>query len=99
LAYTVPAYRRVLDHAGLGDLADRIMACAGEGKRREARELIDEGCLDRLGVIVGDDLAAGLERWRPVAEQITLSVPWFGTGDAEQLTQAERLIDQIADLR
>jgi len=98
MAYTVPGYRRVLDHAGLGELADRVMAAAAEGRRDEARELIDEGYLDRLGVIVGDDLAAGLERWRGLAERFSLSVPWFGTDDAEQLVQTERLIEAIARL-
>jgi probable F420-dependent oxidoreductase len=99
IAYTVPGYRRVLDHAGLTDLADRVMAASAEGRRDEARELIDGGYLDRLGVIVGDDLAAGLARWRGLAERITLSVPWFGTEDAEQLAQADRLIRGIAGLR
>lgn len=94
IAYTVPGYRRVLDHAGLGDLADRVMSAS----RDEARELIDAGYLDRLGVIVGDDLAAGLERWRGLAERITLSVPWFGTDDAEQVAQAEQLIRAVARL-
>jgi hypothetical protein len=99
IAYTVPGYRRVLDHAGLTDLADRVMAASAGGRRDEARELIDGGYLDQLGVIVGDDLATGLERWRGLAERITLSVPWFGTDDAEQLEQAEQLIRGIAKLR
>lgn len=99
MAYTVPGYRRVLDHAGLGELADRVMAAATSDRRDEARELIDAGYLDRLGVIVGDDLAAGLGRWRGLAERITLSVPWFGTVDADQLAQTEWLIDRIGQLR
>lgn len=94
-AYVVPGYRRVLDHAGLGELADRVMAAG----RDEARELIERGCLDRLGVIVGDDLEAGLERWRGLAERITLSVPWFGTRDADQLTQVEQLVARVRQLR
>ncbi|HXM57825.1 MAG TPA: LLM class flavin-dependent oxidoreductase, partial [Candidatus Dormibacteraeota bacterium] len=99
IAYTVPGYRRVLDHAGLGELGDRVMAASNEGRRDEARELVDTGYLDRLGVIVGGDLAAGLERWRGLAEHFTLSVPWFGTADADQLEQADRLIRGIAELR
>lgn len=94
-AYVVPGYRRVLDHAGFGELADRVMAAG----RDEARELIERGCLDRLGVIVGDDLEAGLERWRGLAERITLSVPWFGTRDADQLTQVEQLVARVRQLR
>ena len=98
-AYTVPAYRRVLDHVGLTEQADRAIAAAAAGRRDEARELIDAGFLDRLGVIVGEDLTAGLERWRGLAERITLHVPWFGTEDAEQIAQVERLIRRIASLR
>jgi probable F420-dependent oxidoreductase len=98
IAYTVPGYRRVLDHAGLGELADRVIAASGGGRRDEARELIESGYLDRLGVIVGDDLAAGLEPWRGLAERITFSVPWFGTDDDEQLRQAESLVQAIARL-
>jgi probable F420-dependent oxidoreductase len=98
IAYTVPAYRRVLDHVGLGEQADRVMAAMAAGRRDEARELIDDGCLDHLGVIVGGDLEAGLDRWRGLAERITFSVPWFGTDDAEQVAQTERLIERIARL-
>lgn len=94
-AYTVPGYRRVLDHAGLGELADGVMAAASEGRRAEARALIDTGCLDQLGVIVGDDLEAGIERWRGLAERLSLSVPWYGTSDADQLEQAEGLAGRI----
>jgi probable F420-dependent oxidoreductase len=95
LAYVVPAYRRVLDHAGLGQVADEVIAAAKEGRRSEARSLIDRGCLDRLGVIVGDDLEAGLERWRGLADRLSLSVPWFGTGAPEQVEQLERLLRRL----
>jgi probable F420-dependent oxidoreductase len=99
IAYTVPGYRRVLDHAGLGELADRVMEAGGEGRRSEARDLIDHGYLDRLAVVVGDELEEAIERWRPLAEQITLSVPWYGPGDADQLAQTEHLIERIRNLR
>jgi probable F420-dependent oxidoreductase len=100
-AYTVPAYRRVLDHAGLGQVADQVMSASREGRRTEARELIDRHCLDRLGVIVGSDsdtLRAGLERWRQHADRLALSVPWFGTDNQQQLAQFERLLDELAKL-
>jgi alkanesulfonate monooxygenase SsuD/methylene tetrahydromethanopterin reductase-like flavin-dependent oxidoreductase (luciferase family) len=89
--YAVPAYRRVLDHAGLDQAAERIFSSG----REEARHLIAEHCLDHLGVIIGDDLETGLERWAGLAERITLSVPWFGTPHPEQLTQIERLIARL----
>jgi probable F420-dependent oxidoreductase len=101
IPYAVPAYRRVLDHHGLGAVADQVMAASREGRRSEARQLIDDRCLDLLGVIVADDLGAlrrGVERWRPQADRLSLSVPWFGVDAAEQLRQAERLIELIAQL-
>jgi probable F420-dependent oxidoreductase len=98
IAYTVPGYRAVLAHHGLGDVADRVMAAAGEGKRVEARDLIDREYLDLLGVVVGDDLAAGLERWRGLVDRIALSVPWFGVSNEEQVVQLERVIDRIPAL-
>lgn len=99
LAYTVPAYRRVLDYARVSQVADHVMVAAAAGRRDEARQLIDHSYLDRLGVIIGDDLAAGLERWQGLAERITLSVPWFGTNDTDQLRQTDHLIRQFRDLR
>jgi len=101
IAYAVPAYRRVLDHHGLGDVVDRVMAAGKEGRRSEAARLIDERCLDLLGVIVADDADAirnGIERWRPLSDRLSLSVPWFGIDSAEQLQQAERLIELVASL-
>lgn len=98
IAYTVPGYRRVLAHHGLGELGDRVIAAAGQGHRAEARELIDGGYLDLLAVIVGDDLENGLEPWRGVADRLTLSVPWFGVADDEQLRLIDQLLDRVSRL-
>jgi probable F420-dependent oxidoreductase len=96
-AYTVPGYRAVLDHAGLGDVADRVFALSQEGKRAEARRLIDEQVLDRLGVVVGDDVEAALERWAPLVDRIALGVPWYGMDAAAQLTHCRRLIARLGE--
>jgi hypothetical protein len=94
-AYTVPAYRRVLDHSGLGEIADRVLKLGQEGKRAEARRLIDEQCLDRLGVVVGEDVEAALERWSPLADRIALGVAWYGLDAATQLEHCRRLIARL----
>lgn len=94
-AYTVPAYRRVLVHEGLGELADKVFALGREGKRAEARQLIEKEYLDHLGVIVGDDLAAGVQRWLPLADRLVLSVPWFGVSAVEQLTLVRKLVELL----
>jgi probable F420-dependent oxidoreductase len=101
LAYTVPAYRRVLDQAGLGEVADEVMAAAREGRRAQARDLIERHLIDHLGVILGDDeesLRRGLKRWQPYADRLSLSVPWFGMDDAEQARAFESLIDRLQSL-
>lgn len=101
-AYTVPAYRRVLDHCGLGPVADRVLAALGQGRRSEARQLVDSEFLDLLAVVVGDDLAslkAGVRKWGPLADRLSLSVPWFGIPEVEQLSLAEHLIDLLPSLR
>jgi probable F420-dependent oxidoreductase len=97
-AYTVPAYRRVLDHAGLGQVADAVMAATREGRRAEAREMIEREYLDLLGVIYEDDLEAGMARWAPLADRLSLSVPWYGMDPPEQEAAARRLIERIARL-
>jgi probable F420-dependent oxidoreductase len=94
-AYCVPAYRRVLDHAGLGEVFDAVWEAGRAGRRSEARRLIDAQVLDRLGVIVGDDLAGGLKRWSGIADRLSLSVPWYGTEHPVQMESARRLLDLI----
>jgi probable F420-dependent oxidoreductase len=99
VAYTVPAYRRVLDHAGHGEAADGVMAAGAEGRRAEAAGLIAETYLDLLGVVLESELEAGIARWAPLADRLTLSVPWFGMTDEEQLSAADRLVAAIGRSR
>ena len=94
-AYTVPGYRRVLDHAGLGEQADRILTAIAERRRGDAEKIIEAEVLDHLGTVVLEDLEETLARWRPHADRIALSVPWFGVDDAEQVS-IYRDLDRIA---
>jgi probable F420-dependent oxidoreductase len=96
VAYTVPAYRRVLDHEGLGEVADAVMGASGEGRRSEAAEIIQDRYLNLLGVALLDQLPAAIERWRPHCDRLSLSVPWFGMTDKEQLESAHRLVDALS---
>jgi hypothetical protein len=57
--------------------------------------MLDEQVLDRLGVIVGDDLETGLERWSGLADRLSLSVPWYGIEHPRQLDSARRLLSLI----
>jgi len=98
-AYTVPAYRRVLDEAGLGEVADEVFAAAGKGDRAAARALVDEHVLDRLGIVVAttpEQLREGLEPWRAAADRLSLSVPWYGLDHEAQLGAYRRLLEMLA---
>jgi len=76
--YTVPAYRRVLDESGLREEADAILAAIADRRRSEAARIIEEHCLDQLGVAVLDDLAERVRHWSTHADAIGLTVPWYG---------------------
>ena len=80
--YTVPAYRRVLDESGLRDEADGILAAIADRRRNEAARIIEERCLDQLGVATIDDLPERVRLWSAHADVIGLTVPWYGI-DAE----------------
>ena len=80
-AYTVPGYRRVLDHSGLNEEADAILGALADRRRSEAQQIIDDKVLDLLAVVTLDGLAEGVRRWAPQA----LSVPWYGVDEGEQL--------------
>src|SRR3989441_4953519 len=76
--YTVPAYRRVLDESGLREEADAILAAIADRRRNEAARMIEERCLDQLGVAVLEDLAEQVRLWSANADVIGLTVPWYG---------------------
>jgi probable F420-dependent oxidoreductase len=76
--YTVPAYRRVLDESGLREEADAILAAIADRRRTEAARIVEQHCLDQLGVAVLDDLAERVKHWSAHADAIGLTVPWYG---------------------
>ena len=83
--YTVPAYRRVLDESGLREEADAILAAIADRRRTDAARIVDERCLDQLGVAVLDDLGERLKLWSAHADVIGLTVPWYGLDRAAQV--------------
>ena len=97
-AYTVPGYRRVLDHSGLNEEADAILTAIADRRRSEAQKLIDDKVLDLLAAVTLDDLAAGVRRWAPHADRLALSVPWYGVDEAEQLETYRRLLSGLERL-
>ena len=76
--YTVPAYRRVLDESGFRDEADAILGALADRRRTEAARIIEERCLDQLGVAVLDDLPERMRLWSAHADAVGLTVPWYG---------------------
>jgi probable F420-dependent oxidoreductase len=98
-AYSVPAYRHVLDRAGLGAVADEIFAASARGDRTATRALVDQHLVDRLGVILArspQELEAGLRPWRAAADRLSLSVPWYGLDHEAQLRAYRSLLDLLS---
>lgn len=83
--YTVPAYRRVLDESGLRDEADAILAALADRRRTEAARIIEEHCLDQLGVALLEDLPSRVRTWGASADAIGLTVPWYGLDSVAQV--------------
>jgi alkanesulfonate monooxygenase SsuD/methylene tetrahydromethanopterin reductase-like flavin-dependent oxidoreductase (luciferase family) len=96
--YTVPGYRRVLDHAGYGEAADRVIAASNDGRRQEARRIIEETFLDLLSVTTIDQLPVAVRRWSPHCDRLSLGVPWFGLDHAQQMRAAHLLLDAVESL-
>ena len=100
-AYTVPGYRRVLDHAGLGEVADQVFAATRSGDRDSARRLVDERVLHRLGAVqatTAGELREAIKPWAAAADRLSLSVPWFGIDHAAQVDAYRRLVEMAAAL-
>jgi hypothetical protein len=95
----VPAYRRVLDHLGVAEIGERVMEANSQGRRSEARKLVSETYLDRLAMIMEEDLEAGLARWLPLADRMSLGVPWYGMTHSDQVALARRLLRRLAGLQ
>jgi probable F420-dependent oxidoreductase len=93
--YTVPGYRRVFDHSGLGAEADAILGAIADRRRGEAQKLIDEKILDLLAVTTLEDLAASVARWAEHADRLALSVPWYGIPDEEQVAIFQELLKSL----
>ena len=96
--YTVPGYRRVLDHAGHGGAADRVIEAARDGRRAQARQIIEETFLDLLSVTTIDQLPQAVRRWSRHCDRLSLGVPWFGLDHVEQLRAAHALLDAVESL-
>jgi len=84
--YCVPSYRRVLDSSGLGEEMDAILAAIADRRRTEAAKILEAHVLDHLAATTLDELPAAYARWSGHADQLGLSVPWYGMDHAAQLT-------------
>jgi len=83
--YCVPTYRRVLDESGLKAEMDRVIAAIAERRRTDAAKIVEDRILDQLAATTLDDLPAALARWSAHADQIGLTVPWYGMDHAAQV--------------
>ena len=93
--YTVPAYRRVLDESGLKTEADAILAALADRRRTEAARIIEERCLDQLGVATIDDLPERVRLWSAHADVIGLTVPWYGLDAKAQVALFREVLQAL----
>ena len=84
--YCVPSYRRVLDASGLGAEMDAILASIADRRRTEAAKIVEDHVLDHLAATTLEDLPTAYARWSGHAEEIGLSVPWYGIDHRAQLS-------------
>jgi probable F420-dependent oxidoreductase len=93
--YTVPAYRRVLDDSGLREEADAILAAIADRRRTEAARIVEEHCLDQLGVAVLEELPERVRLWSAHADGIGLTVPWYGLDRGAQVTLFREVLEAV----
>jgi probable F420-dependent oxidoreductase len=75
---STPAYRKVLDLHGWGDLQDELNRMSKEGRWGEMGGLIDDGILSEFAVVAPlDQVAAGLrDRWGDVLGRLSFYAPY-----------------------
>ena len=96
--YCVPSYRRVLDASGLSAEMDAILAAISDRRRNEAAKILEAHVLDQLAATTLDELPAAYARWSAHADQIGLSVPWYGMDHPAQVRLFGDLVPSLERL-
>jgi hypothetical protein len=75
---STPAYRKVLELHGWGDLQDELNRLSKEGRWAEMGALVDDDMLDTFAVVAPlDDVATKLvERWGDVVTRMSFYAPY-----------------------
>jgi probable F420-dependent oxidoreductase len=94
--YCVPTYRRVLDESGLKDEMDAILAAMADRRRTEAARIIEARVLDQLPATTLEGIPVALDKWRTHAEEVGISVPWYGMDHAAQVSLYQDALRVIA---
>ena len=81
--------------SGLETEADAILAAIADRRRTEAARIIEERCLDQLGVAVIDELAERIHLWGAHADAIGLTVPWYGLDAAAQVALFREVLQAL----
>lgn len=84
--YCVPSYRRVLDASGLGEEMDAILAAIADRRRTEAARIVETHVLQQLAATTLEELPTAFARWSAHADEVGLTVPWYGMDHAAQLS-------------
>jgi probable F420-dependent oxidoreductase len=96
--YCVPSYRRVLDESGLKDEMDAIIAALADRRRTEAAKIVEAHVLDQLAATTLDDLPAAVARWSAHADEVGLTVPWFGIDHPMQVALFRDVLSELGQI-
>jgi len=97
--YCVPSYRRVLDASGLTEEMDAILAAIADRRRTEAAKILEAHVLDHLAATTIDELPAAYARWSAHADQVGLSVPWYGMDHLSQVALFGDILRGLSSLK
>jgi probable F420-dependent oxidoreductase len=88
---STPAYRKVLDLHGWGDLQDELNRMSKDGRWDEMGELIDDGMLAEFAVVAPlDEVAAAMrDRWGDVLARLSFYTPYATDDTAWQTVIAD----------
>jgi probable F420-dependent oxidoreductase len=88
---STPAYRKVLDLHGWGDLQDELNRMSKDGRWDEMGELIDDGMLAEFAVVAPlDEVAAAMrDRWGDVLARLSFYTPYATDDTAWQAVIAD----------
>jgi len=92
--YTVSVYRTVLDHFGLGDVADACRAALPSFDVKAMAEAIPDSLVDDIAIACTPDEAVDrLEQWADLTDEVLLYAPQVGVAPGRVRDNLDAILD------